>query len=538
MAIKGSLSEASLADVVQLLSLGMKSGCLSVADRSRLGQIFFERGRISFARIVNRRDRLGDLLVRDGVLGARQLEEALDEQARSPERRLGELLVESGRISRDQLDHYIRLQIEEAVFHLFTWSRGTFFFDPGERPDPIDAAVSINPESLLLEAARRVDEWELVEKKIPSLDAIVTLDRDRLEAAAVQLTPEQEALAPLMDEGRTVDELVDLSGLSEFETGKALFGLVQAGFARVAGQRGEDGRPATDELAERRNLAAAFYRAGMLEDAAREFHELVERDPTDSSARFHLALIQLREERFADAVDALKAFLEHEGPRFGAFANLALALRKAGRDRDALLVLEAAGRQRPDSPLPYLGRAIIRLGEGRTAEARRGFDEARRLMGSTRPSPPWYYFAGLAAATDGDLVSAEAIAREGLRAHPRVAPLLLLGGLISERKGDLDTADRLYRRALESDPSIAQTHKNLGDLAYRRGAPDEAMQFYQRASELDPELGADMWVRLGNLHYKSRNREGAVRCWTRALELDPDNQIVRNNLEIVTHAVG
>ncbi|MGH7463042.1 MAG: DUF4388 domain-containing protein, partial [Longimicrobiales bacterium] len=45
MAIKGSLKEASLADVCQLLALGQKTGCLSVADRTRFGQIFFDKGR-------------------------------------------------------------------------------------------------------------------------------------------------------------------------------------------------------------------------------------------------------------------------------------------------------------------------------------------------------------------------------------------------------------------------------------------------------------------------------------------------------------
>jgi hypothetical protein len=77
MAIKGSLKEASLADVCQLLALGLKSGCLSVADGSRFGQIYFERGRITYARIVNRRDRLGDILVRDRVLAQSQLDEVL-----------------------------------------------------------------------------------------------------------------------------------------------------------------------------------------------------------------------------------------------------------------------------------------------------------------------------------------------------------------------------------------------------------------------------------------------------------------------------
>src|SRR5690606_6449390 len=81
MAIKGSLKEASLADVCQLLALGQKTGCLSVTDRSNLGQIYFDQGRITYACVVNRRDRLADLLVRDGIITQDQLRSALEQQS-------------------------------------------------------------------------------------------------------------------------------------------------------------------------------------------------------------------------------------------------------------------------------------------------------------------------------------------------------------------------------------------------------------------------------------------------------------------------
>src|SRR5690606_27508329 len=111
MAIKGSLKEASLADVCQLLALGQKTGCLSVADRSRFGQIYFDQGRSRCARIVNRRDRLGDLLVRGGEIAQEQLGEVLAQQARQPDKRVGELLVERGIIAPADLTRYIRMQI-------------------------------------------------------------------------------------------------------------------------------------------------------------------------------------------------------------------------------------------------------------------------------------------------------------------------------------------------------------------------------------------------------------------------------------------
>jgi len=74
MAIKGSLKEASLPDVLQLLAMGKKTGCLSVTHRNNFGSIYFDKGKICYAAIVNRRDRLGDILVKSGAISPAQLD--------------------------------------------------------------------------------------------------------------------------------------------------------------------------------------------------------------------------------------------------------------------------------------------------------------------------------------------------------------------------------------------------------------------------------------------------------------------------------
>src|SRR6476646_3290973 len=236
MAIKGSLKEASLPDVLQLLALGQKSGCLSIADRQNFGYIYFEKGRICYASIVNRRDRLGDILVKHGNITQSQLEAAVQRQTKEHGKKLGEVMVGMAVITQADLERYMRVQIEESVYYLFTWTQGTFNFESDVRPERQDFLVSINPESLLLEGARRVDEWSLIEKKIPSFDLVFEVDKNRLAESAAELTVEQETLVRLIDGKRDVAGLVDESGLGEFDAGKALYGLVTAGFLHRVGR--------------------------------------------------------------------------------------------------------------------------------------------------------------------------------------------------------------------------------------------------------------------------------------------------------------
>ena len=539
MAIKGSLKEASLADVCQLLALGLKTGCLSIADRSRFGQIYFDKGRITFARVVNRRDRIGDLLVGHGVLTQQQLTDALVAQSTQPDKKLGELLVSGGFINDKDLQHYIRIQIEEAIYHLFTWSRGNFFFEADEMPEA-DITVSINPDSLLLEAARRVDEWSQIEKKIPSLDLVFEVDHERLGSAEVDLKPEQLKIAAMFDGTRSVQEIADEISLDEFDVGRTLYGLIQAGFAhrvekKVVELQVDRGRDA--EIVERRNLGMAFYRAGMLDDAAREFQRVLDLNSTDFDARFHVALVALRAEKYREALRQMKALLEEAGPSFAVFINMAYALRRMGRPNDALLVLNEADAIKPRTAAVALSRGVAFLEAGDLDDALESFKEYRqRLVISEQPPAIYFYYAALAHAISGNLNLADQVITEGLGVHGAAAPLLLLAGAIAERRGEYSLAERYYRQVVEEDDQLVQAHKNLGDVAYKRSAHDEAAEHYRRAIGIDADFGDDVYAKLGNIAYKSQRREDAMRFWQRSLELNPENQVVRNNLDIVAGA--
>ncbi|HEX6066312.1 MAG TPA: DUF4388 domain-containing protein [Longimicrobiales bacterium] len=538
MAIKGSLKEASLADVCQLLALGLKTGCLSIADKSRFGQIYFERGRINYARVVNRRDRIGDLLVRDGLLAQEQLTAALELQRQSPDKKLGEILISRGFMTDQDLHLYIRMQIEEAIYHLFTWSRGNFFFEADERAEA-DITVSINPETLLLEAARRVDEWSQIEKKIPSLDLVFEIDVARLTASDVQITAEQRRLVPLFDGARTVQEVVDESRLDEFDVGRALYGLIQAGFAHQVDRKPiiDPTRGRSAEILERRNLGTAFYRAGMWNDAAREFMRVLELNAADFDARFHLALVSLRAEKYRESLRQMKALLEETGPSFAVFINMAYALRRLGRPNDALLVLNEADALRPNSTAVALSRGVAYLEAGDLEDALASFKEYReRVVAAQQPPAIYFYYAALAHAIGGNLNKADQVITEGLGAHGAKPPLLLLAGAISERRGEYSLAERYYRQVTDEDSHLVHAHKNLGDVAYKRSAIQEAAEHYKRVIAMDPEFGDDVYAKLGNIAYKQQLRENAVRYWQKCLELNPDNQVVRNNLDIVAGA--
>jgi tetratricopeptide (TPR) repeat protein len=533
MAIRGNLREASLPDVLQLLAMGKKTGNLSIAQKQSFGNIYFNKGRISFASVVNRRDRLGDVLVKHGLITRAELDSAIAEQTHAPERRLGEILVAKQLIAREELHRYIKLQIEEAVYFLFTWHEGTFAFDADVKPDEQDFLVSINPESLLLEGARRVDEWGEISKRIPSFDIVYGLDHERLDTSGVALTPEQESLIPLLNGERDVTALIDDTGLGEFEVAKALYALITAGFVHPVGRRETAPSPTIDvRVAEHRNLGIAFYKTAMYAEALREFRRVAELRPRDTHAEFVTGLIALREKRYDDAARIFGAGAGRPASGSAWHVNHAIALWMIGRPEDAARALEGAAQSVPNDPAVHLARVAL-------AVRRRQFDAARQpLMAAdaaygTRSRPPaWYHYAGVVAALSGELEAALAVWNAGVAKHPHSAILHndLAAGY--ERRGRTQEALSAAERAAVEEPALPQVHKNLGDLHYRNARYDDALECYQRTIRIRSDLGSDVYLKAGNIRYRRGEREEAARYWTHALELSPENAAARNNLEL------
>jgi hypothetical protein len=237
--LEGTLESFTLPDIFQLLSLTKKTGCLRLDHGAQQGRVYFEDGQVYYAMSSSGRLALGRRLVGAGLLDTSQLRAALAEQAQLREDgrglRIGRILVEAGVISADTLETFVREQVQDAVFDLMRWSDGSFSFDTtspdAKVTEPIQLAVSV--ENLIMEGSRRLEEWEQVRRKVPSLHAIVAMAPMPGDGVEVSLEPAEWRLLTVVDGRRTVGDLVDIFGQGEFQTCKVLYGMVGAGLLEV-----------------------------------------------------------------------------------------------------------------------------------------------------------------------------------------------------------------------------------------------------------------------------------------------------------------
>lgn len=239
MAIEGPLKELGIEDVLQLMELSRKTGVLTVRSEKRAdeAEIHFENGTIVFALRRRSMRRLGQQLLRAGKLTERELERALELQRKNPSQKLGQILLEMGSVSQDELRRQLHLQVEESVYDLMAWDEGHFRFE--EMTDVTqDYMFRIRVESLLMEGARRIDEWSRLESKIPSLDVVPSLTpAEAADGKPLELHPEEWEVLAELDGERDLRQIAASLGRSSFDVAKIVYGLITTGLVDVRDRR-------------------------------------------------------------------------------------------------------------------------------------------------------------------------------------------------------------------------------------------------------------------------------------------------------------
>ncbi|HEX8153936.1 MAG TPA: DUF4388 domain-containing protein, partial [Thermoanaerobaculia bacterium] len=256
MALEGTLKDFSLADIFQLIGLQRKTGVLTLRGKDDTVTVTFLDGKVVGADSLNRRleNRLGTVLMKRGVMTQDQLNRALEIQ-RETLQRLGFILTHYGIISADALRDAIEMQIMQIVYRLFRWKDGDYQFSQETTIEyDRDNVTPITAESILMEGARMIDEWPIIEKRIRSYDMVfrkkltdqeivvvgaedvdeIDFDHDTavkrkkkpVGSDQIRISQEEKGIYDLVDGTLTVGDIVEGSKLSEFDTNKALYELL------------------------------------------------------------------------------------------------------------------------------------------------------------------------------------------------------------------------------------------------------------------------------------------------------------------------
>jgi outer membrane protein assembly factor BamB len=175
--IRGDLARVNLPDIFQTITMSQMQGTLRVQGSQEPTYVHFAGGKI---RVLPPNDlqtrRLGYRLLASGLMDAKTIRAAFIRHKREGGD-LSEILGQDGRVERVQLQA-MRLALEEDfLLELFTLRRGQFAFFKDDYPaagleERFKQSVEFETDQVLLEIARRSDEWNFIITKIGDLDEI------------------------------------------------------------------------------------------------------------------------------------------------------------------------------------------------------------------------------------------------------------------------------------------------------------------------------------------------------------------------------
>jgi hypothetical protein len=251
MALKGTLKDFGIADILQLIGQQQKSGTLRLRTHNAEVKLGFKDGNIVKVESAfkKKKELFGAMLVRAELVTATQLEQAIQVQKRTLQR-IGDVLVASRVVSRDKLTQMRQLQASETLYGLFAWNSGTYEFEAAAVELDSDAIEPMRADAVLIEGFRRVDEWPLIRKRItnyqmtferlkalPPKSDFAGLD-DGFAGEFESFGDSERAVYELIGGERDVQKLIDLSCLGEFEACKALCKLVNLDYLKPVVVRG------------------------------------------------------------------------------------------------------------------------------------------------------------------------------------------------------------------------------------------------------------------------------------------------------------
>ncbi|MFN8093023.1 MAG: DUF4388 domain-containing protein [Vicinamibacteria bacterium] len=261
MALEGTIRDFGLPDIFQLIGLQRKTGILTLTN-DKDGEsvtVAFENGQVVMAdsSVGRLEDRLGNVLVKQGKITRERLDEALAVQKQTLQR-LGHILSSASAITSRDLRDALQVQISQIVFRVFRWRDGRYQFAPSETVDyDRENFAPMSTDFILMEGIRMVDEWPIIEKKIPSFDMVFrpAVDHGLIEVGAVsgpeqsgaarraatntgriRLAPDEERVFRKVDGVRTVQAIIDATGAGEFEVCRTLFDFLNRNLIAEAGR--------------------------------------------------------------------------------------------------------------------------------------------------------------------------------------------------------------------------------------------------------------------------------------------------------------
>ncbi|QUV81143.1 DnaJ domain-containing protein [Chloracidobacterium sp. D] len=504
--LQGDLIQDALPDVIRRIYTRRLSGELTVNHQALTKSIYFELGAIVFARSNDRADRIGESMMRYGLLSQEDFQRASAAMTRG--KRFGRVLVEQGIISERDLSNAVTFQILGIIYSMFEWTSGQYHFTAQEKPVPEDLRLELSTANIILEGVRRIRDFSVIQRGMGDLNRLIgPSNNPLLRTQSLSLKPIERQLVNGINIPMNVLQAMMLVNAPPNVVLQALYGLISAG------------------ILERHAAPVLNRETGQMEIPAEVVEQAVSAPPIVPPRAADAAAKRTGSLKAVNMLLAMQARLDTTNDPYEILGISPHATRDEIRDAYYRLAKDFHPDRHLSATLET--RRQVEAIFARITEAYEAIRDAGEKPAVLAPMP-------LSAATPTPRGSApppppaETTVQREARAEQAFQDARTK---IANR--DFAGAVALLREAVTLNPNAPRYHLLLGTtLAAHPKMQREAEQSLKKAAELDQFNPAPL-VALGQLYARANMNLQAEKMFNEALRLDPDSKAARKGLDAI-----
>ena len=225
LVLAGRIEESGFADILRSLLRSRETAVVELTRQGAKKTVWVQDGRILFAGSSDPDERLGEAMLREGLIDV----EKYDESSRMirPGKRQGTILVELGHVTPDDLVHGVTAQVTGIVMDLFRWRTGNYRIEM--RPFSAEEIIVLNlsTEKLVFNGVRAGAGWSQIRRGLAGgLETVLAHAADAdARLWALDLGEDDMHVYTLATGRLTVGQICSMSWRSSFDTCLTLYGL-------------------------------------------------------------------------------------------------------------------------------------------------------------------------------------------------------------------------------------------------------------------------------------------------------------------------
>jgi hypothetical protein len=239
MPLRGNLRDFTVTQLFNLINLAQKTGALIVDRSNETAQLYFQRGKLAYAKIGVEDNGLATILYRAKKLNGSQYKTIQASGGKMSDKELGLLLINAGYVTQEEILSDLQQYLADVVCRLFTWVEGIFRFENEVLPPNDRIPIRLDLENLIIEGSRQASEHEHLQDEIPTLDiALKFSDRPGANLKKVTLNLEEWRVVSYVNPKNTLRQIASATKMNEMEIRRVVYRLLEAGLVELIRPQG------------------------------------------------------------------------------------------------------------------------------------------------------------------------------------------------------------------------------------------------------------------------------------------------------------